>query len=293
MSRSKPLPRAAARPSRTRRTPTRLQETNQHTTSQQDDSTKVLDCLQQMQETLLQQQQNMTAKVSCLIATLAQNQTAAHPAATTSSPPQPANTMENQLPSTSHAAASPQVITLPMPDATLPHRPIQSAGLPLGANVKDSLKGKIWENKFIDFHELLNPTAHHANFLSFPSSQQPSPALQLIQNKKQPLTEHQWTSAMDIFIAVNVQKHPSELNSILTYSNYIKGLMRSKANWQWYDTQFRMDREFSNCSWLTVGQDLELQAFCTQISHKLAFLGNTPKQTSKLRVPPGYCFAYH
>ena len=77
-------------------------------------------------------------------------------------------------------------------------------------------------------------------------------------------------------------------NDLLTYIQYIQELMRAGANWHLYDAQFRLDRDFSHCSWMAVRQDLELQSFCNQT--------RPPKQnatqTTSVKPPVGYCFAF-
>ena len=64
---------------------------------------------------------------------------------------------------------------------------------------------------------------------------------------------------MDIYVAIYVQRYPEQLND-MSYAHFVKDLMKHNANWQFYDSHFRSDRE-SKCSWLGVCQDLELHAF--------------------------------
>ncbi|KAI0242052.1 hypothetical protein LSAT2_014989 [Lamellibrachia satsuma] len=83
---------------------------------------------------------------------------------------------------------------------------------------------------------------------------------------------------------------------------HIKELMRSGANWRYYDHQFRVDREYSLCSWAAVRVDLQLTATLnkpTFTPHNTqpflparSFRANTPRQQQN-RPPPGYCYNYH
>ena len=65
---------------------------------------------------------------------------------------------------------------------------------------------------------------------------------------------------MDIYVAIYVQHYPEQLND-MSYAHYVKDLLKHNANWQFYDSHFRSDSEFSKCSWLGSRQDLELRAF--------------------------------
>ena len=74
------------------------------------------------------------------------------------------------------------------------------------------------------------------------------------------------------------------------------------ADWRHYDRQFRVDREYSHCSWATVRVDLQLTA-TLKSTHTMTrnnqpfrqasqpFKANTTRQQS--RLPTGYCFSYH
>jgi len=174
---------------------------------------------------------------------------------------------------------------IPVATVNTPFRPIHSAGAPIGTNVREATKRKIWEHKFIELHELI----HHDNpgYTMALSSTDDSPMLTFIPKKKRPLTQTEWGSAFDVYIAVYVQRYPAQLNDILSYAQHIKELMRSNSNWAYYDTRYRQDREFKHCSWLTVRKDLELWAFRQPVQPAAI---NTPRNE---RVPRGHCFKYH
>ena len=103
------------------------------------------------------------------------------------------------------------------------------------------------------------------------------------------MSEQDWGAAFDIFVAVYVEKYPTELNAILIYAQHIKDLMRNGAHWHMYDTQLRRDREFTKCSWQIVRQDLQLRAFRPPQQQQAPRSNNAFKP----KLSKGYCFAYH
>lgn len=102
------------------------------------------------------------------------------------------------------------------------HRPIRVAGLPLGTNIKQSVKTNIWQHKFVELSELLYPNRALDYSLSLDGLESSSPAFNLTPKKHKPLNEAQWGAAMDIFVAIYVQRYPKQLNDLLTYIHYIK-----------------------------------------------------------------------
>ena len=172
------------------------------------------------------------------------------------------------------------------------HKPVFSSGLPIGTSVKDTLKQKIWAHKFVDLYDILYPSQSTSYTLGILDHSN-QPHLNLTPNKKRTLSEREWSQAFDIFLAVYIQKYPNEITDLLSYSQHIKDLMRHNVNWQYYDRQFRLDREHSVCSWSNVRQDLELRAF--RNNPKQSFSSNQPFRSagSQSKIPPGYCFKYH
>ena len=132
--------------------------------------------------------------------------------------------------------------------------------MPIGSNVKHSVKLQIWQHKFVELNNLLYPNSNNNYFLSF-NAEGNSPTLNLAPRKNRPLSDSEWGAAMDIVVAIYLQRYPNQLNQILTYVHYVKDLMKQGANWRLYDTQFRQDREYSHCPWNAVRQDLELRPF--------------------------------
>lgn len=194
---------------------------------------------------------------------------------------------------TSHAvAATPLSPPQDMATTTLMHCPTRTAGMPIGANIKDTVKNQIWLHKYVDLIDLLYPN-RNCNYSLSLTPDSSTPSLTLTQKKNRSLNEAEWSSAMDVFVAVYVQKYPQQLNDILTYVHYIKDLMKQGANWRYYDTNYRLDREFSQCTWTTIRQDLELRSFRGQLSFRNNQTSQTTPSSTSSKPPIGYCFSYH
>ena len=172
-----------------------------------------------------------------------------------------------------------------LPFATSNPWPVYSGGAPIGHAVKQSLKTKIWEHKYIDLADLLYPNTSRGYDLAVQDEEKP--ALCLEPKKRKFLSEQDWSAAFDVFIAIYLEKYPSELNGILTYAQHVKDLMRNGTNWPMYDSLYRQEREFTKCSWHIIRQDLELRAFRITLQRSSKF------NTSQPKLPKGFCYAYH
>ena len=87
-----------------------------------------------------------------------------------------------------------------------------------------------------------------------------NPNLRLLRHPRRPLTEKQWASAFDEFLAIHCLKFPNDLIPLLSYGKYIKTLMQTGYNWSLYDREFRRIREESLCEWDHIHLDLQLIA---------------------------------
>ena len=162
-----------------------------------------------------------------------------------------------------------------------------SSGLKAGDNLPEKIKQKIWDHKFIDFYFLIYPESDQSYNFSL-NSNSDNPSLDLVPKKKRNLSEREWNSAFNDFLAVYCYRYPHELTELLTYSKFINGLMNSNSNWIFYDLRFRKDREFSLCKWTTIRLDLQLEA--NRISGQQK---SQPQQQLNNKIPLGYCYAYH
>jgi hypothetical protein len=165
-------------------------------------------------------------------------------------------------------------------------------------NVKMALREKIWSHAFVDLSDLLFPNQSGTYSLSIQNTGSTQPSFSFAPKKSRQLSEAEWSRAMDIFVAIYCQKYPEEITAILTYVQQVKELMSMGANWQYFDNNFRLDREFTKCNWLDFRPDLETKAMLKAFQHPPQKKINHQAQPTlfrppHFRVPPGFCFAYH
>ena len=275
----------------------------------------VANSLNTMQSAFLQQQQMFMSAMQTLQTTLLAPQNSDMPA---SNGPQPSTSAAmdgvHHLAATNYQSQSsarqplPGDITAstssdlgePLPIMFKPTtRPIRTTAAPLGLSLPHSLKVKIQTHKFVELADLIS-THRSTDYTLDLTTEDGQPQFRLASKKKKPLTQNEWCQAMDTYIAVYVERYPQEIGQILSYAQTIKDLMNNRANWVWYDTQFRTDREYTLCRWDEVRQDLELRAFRSSNNTNdkpfwpnYASNNNKPKRSSDDSVPPGYCYAYH
>ena len=103
-------------------------------------------------------------------------------------------------------------------------RPIQIAGLPVGAGIPLKTNEKVWNHQYVDLHDLMeNNTDIYVLQLQHPNS---TPELNFAPHKrKQLLTEMEWISAFNTYTALYLEKYPHELNAILSYSSTVQQIM--------------------------------------------------------------------
>ena len=193
-------------------------------------------------------------------------------------------------------------IYLPLTPQPAPSRPLRSVGSPIGMNIPLHIKQKIWEHKYVDLAELLNPNDAPTYALSIMDANTQNPQLSLAPKKKQQLTQTEWGAAMDIFIAVYLQRYPTEAGEILTYVKSVKDLMQEEADWAYFDYHYRTEREWTKQPWTTCDPNLEAKAryraqkallSAPPTRHTQSFRTSQPRQKGAITTPYGYCFDFH
>ena len=76
-----------------------------------------------------------------------------------------------------------------------------ASGLLAGDNLPDKVKQKIWDDKYVEFYDILYPDQEHSYSLSLQNT-----TLQLTPRKKRPLNQREWNTAFDDFFAVYVRR---------------------------------------------------------------------------------------
>ena len=286
--------------------------------------------MHQQQEMMNQQQQMFLAAIASLKQASQPIQPSPGPSSTEpcSSEPQPSTssaqpTAAQPAPSTAQAETSNSSHTLspqsqaqssgestPMllpfnPTVRATPRPVRMAGTLIGAHVPLQLKQKIWAGKYVDLVELLYPNHTPAYALSISDATSGTPQLSLLPKKKQQLSQTEWSAAMDIFVSIYIEGHPSEYAEILTYVKSVKELMHDRADWAYYDFHYRTDREFTLEKWTTCNPALDAKArYRGPQTNSKAQYGkrknpNDPQpfrgqaNSKSSRIPFGYCFKYH
>ena len=127
-----------------------------------------------------------------------------------------------------------------------------------------------------------------------------TPTLNFSPNRRRTLTENEWSAAWDQFLVVYTIKFPDQLPDLISYAQTIRSLMKTGQNWAMYDTQYRMDREYSHCPWTALRVDLQLAAqHFPQQQRQPRYTPNfrpNPQPNFRpysQRLPNGYCIKYH
>ena len=177
-------------------------------------------------------------------------------------------------------------------------RPVFSGGLTISQTIPQKIKLKIWQHKFIDFVELLNPhnmTPSYSVSLNSNSLLSNKPALMFQPKSKKNGYLNMNRIKLGIHICLFIlKKYPEQLDQMLTYHQHIQRMMARQANWRDYDYHFRVDREYVQFNWDIVRPDLERDAYNSFRPYTKQF-GNPSNKTSSSTqsIPKGYCFAYN
>ena len=175
-------------------------------------------------------------------------------------------------------------------------RPVFSGGLTVSQTVPQKIKIKIWQHKYIEFCELLNPHNMPQSYtvsLNANSLLSEKPALTFQHKDKKQLGEFEWNQAWDTYMSIYLKKYPEQLDQMLTYHQHIQRMMARQANWRTYDYHFRVDREYVQFTWDTVRADLEWEAYLFRPSNKFQSNSTKSYNTSTSTIPKGYCFSYN
>ncbi len=209
-------------------------------------------------------------------------------------------TMVNRAIAEAHAqiAGAPQLTninTVEQRNGT-PTQIFLSTSLPIDSRVSAKLKGKIWDEEFVDFGSLLgNPGSEKYQF-AVQNSDAGLPAsfcLEPVSRSRKITTIEAWHQAFLIFVGIYTQKYPLEAPALMKYGQIIRDLAARGQNWRFYDENFRYLRQTqaSLVPWGSIHGELWLRS---QYSTKSPSV--IPAHNSKLgtaSVPNGYCFKFH
>ena len=197
------------------------------------------------------------------------------------------------------------------------------AGLPPGELVSDNMRMKIWQDKYVDFRDLLDkdqPTYH----LKVQDRPLPGEAasldsfLRVEQNSKKELEHGEWVQAFKLFsacylkrfegTAVGVAEVLRVSQELIEYEMLINTMAKDNLDWGFYDKKFRKDREISKVSFAYMRYDLyaratsnSIKALDTQRSLGRNAMGSSlvgqpfrgQGVARSIFVPPPFCFKFH
>ena len=193
----------------------------------------------------------------------------------------------------------PTIISPSTASSVEPTQLFHSAGLAIDSRVSAKLKGKIWDEEFIDFGSLLSNSGNDKYQLSFLSSNGGLPAsfcLEPAAKPKKILNIEAWLQAFHIFVGVYTQRYPVEAPALMKYGQTIQDLAARGLNWRFYDENFRFLRQTQRTlvPWGSIHGELWLrsQYSMTRKSSGPQVGQNhfAPKPRSPTAVPWGYCF---
>ena len=117
---------------------------------------------------------------------------------------------------------------------------------PLGAELTDKLKNKIWANEFVDFSDLTHPVQQRPQQLSVQSGETHQVIFIMPQSRGRQISSiDQWTSALLVFGAVYTQRFPQSAPGIFKYAEIVRDIALTGPPFAWrqYDTHFRTLRQ--------------------------------------------------
>ena len=194
-------------------------------------------------------------------------------------------------------------------------------GAIVGSTLKDKIRKKILENKFLEMAELLPDFKSRKSVEDLLIQTDHNHAAKLVRKRpKIDINFGQWCEAFENFTAVYLERAKTRDSmlklalSLLTYKRNITDLNRKNYDWAAYDRHFRTDRETDKATWSTVKHNLMVMYQPSHDSFRQnRFQGNsTPNSTPYKKghntnnnfskplltkdgcsIPNGYCISFH
>ena len=182
-----------------------------------------------------------------------------------------------------------------------PRQPFSSIAIALGSRVNPKIKAKIWGNEYVDFGSLLSLSPNTDRYSlslapSSTSSTQPQLTLEPSQPPKKIHNLTQWLSAFNTFVAIYVEKYPTEAPKLMKYCEVVRDIASKPGDWSFYDEQFRYIRQSApdHYPWDNIHWELWLRAVTNfrarpQVSSDKV----STRPRSRLSFPKGTCWAFH
>ena len=173
----------------------------------------------------------------------------------------------------------------------LPGNSSSFSSVPLGALVDAKLKAKIWSRQYVDLALLTGDSSTRYSVVLDAGAESSSWRL-----KEEPLkkidTIGSWTDAFLIYMAIYVDRYPTEVSQLLKYMQLVRGMASSRNNIMFlhYDRHFRKLRAANAMNWDVLHHELYLSLSF----HNRPFSGGVPASGPKQNggMPKGFCYAY-
>ena len=181
--------------------------------------------------------------------------------------------------------------------------------LPLGSNVSDAIKAKIWGNEYIDLATLLPKPPKKSSCTPIVLKHDPNSLgthLALQENTREIKTMDQWISAFHIFGAIYCEKYKDAGPALFKYMSIVRELAHKNGDWLEYDKNFRQTKCQFRVTWASMHHELWLmnilkegENFATQNGNTQTYMYNNTS-TNYVRgnnyvplIPNGYCIRFH
>ena len=137
-----------------------------------------------------------------------------------------------------------------------------------GANLSTKLKTKIWKDKFVNFHDLLEKD--QPTYALKIKPEKGTSELQLEPSERGKLSHQDWGQAYAIYKACYLSKYDQDEYSktdlmnvaidLIKYEMTINKLKKENLDWQYYDENYRKDRQASKYRYSYPRPDLYAEA---------------------------------
>ena len=194
----------------------------------------------------------------------------------------------------SHITGGSQLLpTINVASSDTPGLIFLSTSLPIDSQVLAKLKGKIWNEEFVDFGSLLSNPGQDKYQLSVLNSDAGIPAsfcLEPMSRSKKIMTIDAWQQAFHIFVGVYTQKYPHAAPALMKYGQTIWDLAFRGQNWRFYDENFRYLRqtERSLIPWGSIHGELWLRSQYPNKTPAVNLNNNSAHKAGVATVPSGY-----
>lgn len=165
---------------------------------------------------------------------------------------------------------------------------------PLGSHLEDSVREKIWENKYVDIWSLISVDQHTVDrerrvFTEKPADKKPKVAH----------TMNNWLQAFSVLGCVMGQRHPDRCSELFVYMDSVYNAYKSHGGSAWwrYDEDFRRRLSLQpEIGWGVKATDVWLRLMMAQKSAPFHAAATVPGPNSSGAVAvrrPGACWLYN